>query len=161
MWGGSTYIFSCLECKTIHCNNFYSFICILWIIKDHLPIWFLLFWRYCPFFSFELILIFLLFHFSPVLLLLPLTVPYFLTVCVHECSHSPFRTFTFLSVYTPFLPPSVPYVFLPDYFKWYLDSLNCTFRSEIAKDPEEGADWIIGEFQYYFQNMWLFTLFES
>lgn len=35
------------------------------------------------------------------------------------------------------LSSSVSYVFLLDYFKWYLDSVNHTFRSEIAKDPEE------------------------
>lgn len=96
---------------------------------------------YHLFFSLEFILNFL---FS--LLLIPIFtsfVPYPLMACVQECLHAPLPSFAFLSLcfslfsYCLFSFLSVSYIFLSDYFMWYLDSINHTFISEIVKYSEE------------------------
>lgn len=55
-------------------------------------------------------------------------------VNVHIIPFTPLLLFLFI---LPFFLPICSLHFLPNYFKWYLDYINQTFRSEIAKDPQK------------------------
>lgn len=112
----------------------------------------------------------------PILIFLffPLLIPAFtsfvpcpLTACVHECLHAPLPTLAFLSLCFLFFSYClffflVPYIFLPDYFIWYFDSINHTFSSEIAEEWGKLGHWrvsILLRGHMVFHSIWTLEFF--